>query len=134
MRHATTFLYLPQIYKPMGSISAARELRQFQVSDAPTHLAKVLPFRGRKPGPEMPSFKPAENTNNANVSFMKVEAAKSSLKDKGVLRRSAEPPNDHWLIAWVVWSYYISVYTRAGLRVDDESKRYEYHKRTATRT
>lgn len=119
----------------MGSTSAARKLRQFQVSDAPAQPADVLPFRRGKPGPEMPSvFKPRDDKScSAQMVFLKAEAAKAQVKDKGALRRSAEPPSDHWLIAWVVWSYYISVYSKAGLRVDDESKRFEYRQRTSAR-
>lgn len=55
--------------------------------------------------------------------------AKHKQKEKGAIRKASEPPSDHWLIAWVVWSYYIDTYSRAGLRASEVSNRADVHKK-----
>lgn len=116
----------------MVLISAARKLQQPDAQDYPMRLARVLPFKARKPEPEIPSVE--KMANPAQISFLKAETSRSSPKDKGAARRSAEPPSDHWLIAWVIWSYYVAIYTQAGLRTDKGQKRYDFYQRPVTRT
>ena len=113
----------------MGSSSAARVMRFNQdTSSAAPQLAKVIPFKMREP---LPASSYTSNHESATIiQFSKLFEAKYQQKEKGVIRRAAEPPSDHWLLAWVVWMYYVNTYSNAGLRVSEESKRLEIHQKT----
>ena len=118
----------------MGSSSAARDLRFNQCTPiAAPHLAKVIPFKRREPLQEMPKPVSACSPNQQNASIIQLHRlfeAKYEQKEKGVIRRAAEPPSDHYLLAWVVWLYYLNAYTKAGLRVSEESRRLEIHQKS----
>ncbi|MCX6768282.1 MAG: hypothetical protein NTY83_00325 [Candidatus Micrarchaeota archaeon] len=66
------------------------------------------------------------------IQFNKLLDAKYQQKEKGALRRAAEPPSDHYLMAWVVWVYYLIAYTKAGLKVSEESRRLEIHQKSVS--
>lgn len=75
-----------------------------------------------------PAFACSRNQENASVTQLsRLFEAKYEQREKGVIRRAAEPPSDHYLMAWVVWVYYLVAHTKAGLRASEESKRLELH-------
>lgn len=83
--------------------------------------------------PEMPKLISKCNASQENASVLqlsKLFEAKYQQKEKGAIRRAAEPPSDHYLMAWVVWIYYLNAYTRAGLKVSEESRRLEIHQKS----
>jgi len=67
------------------------------------------------------------NDSTLMINFMAALVKALKQTEKGAIRRVAEPPSDHYLMAWVVWIYYLVAYMRAGLRVSEESKRLELH-------
>lgn len=119
----------------MGSGSAARALRLNEGTAAAPQMAKVIPFRFREPLADVPRqvFPCGQKQEGAPIiQINKLFEAKHQQKEKGVIRRAAEPPSDHWLLAWVVWLYYVTTYSKAGLRVSEESRKVEFHQRSVS--
>ncbi len=65
--------------------------------------------------------------SNLLMNFMASLIRELKQTEKGVIRRAAEPPSDHYLMAWVVWMYYLVAYSKAGFRASEQSKQLELH-------
>jgi hypothetical protein len=119
----------------MGSGSAARDLRLNNSASVAPQPAKIIPFRREEPMAEarMRAFGTASQIDSAIIiQFNRLLEAKYEQKEKGAIRRAAEPPSDHYLMAWVVWVYYLVAYTKAGLKVSEESRRLEIHQKSVS--
>ncbi|MEW5996883.1 MAG: hypothetical protein AB1657_04800 [Candidatus Micrarchaeota archaeon] len=79
-------------------------------------------------------FLPANGRRHLMSDLAQLIKEFTQQKDKGAFRRAAEPPSDHWLLAWVVWNFYVIAMLTHGLKISEDAKRYEeFHQKAATR-
>lgn len=85
-------------------------------------IANTLAFQLAKP---RKGAEPME-TQHEGSKLIKLESARES-KAKGGFRKAAELPNEHYVVAWIVWYCYVHIMLSSGLRVEESVKRLEYN-------
>ena len=116
---------------------AVSQERLMRANPTTTHaLARIIPFRRKEPLQEPPAsaemmLAPKKESTLTgrqldSAQSIKLESARES-KAKGGFRKALELPNEHYVVAWIVWYRYVAIMLSSGLRVEENVKRLEYN-------